>query len=64
MFTEMWSEYNKHSGNTTEISGVGAEAAELKGVWVVLVASLEVPVCVFLFRTQSTLSSVSLRTKH
>ena len=50
--------------STLEIPGVAAEAAELKGVWVVLVASLTVPVYAFLFRAQSTLSSVSLRTKH
>ena len=30
-------EYNRHTGNTTENSGVAAEAAELRG-WVVLVA--------------------------
>ena len=34
-------EYNRHPGNTTENSGVAAEAAELKGGWVALVASLQ-----------------------
>ena len=47
----------------------GRELQELvimsfRGTKIVLVASLTVPVCSFLFRAQSTLSSVSLRTKH
>ena len=63
MFCGISSEYNKHSGNTTENSGVAAEAAEIKDGRVALVASLTVPVCAFLFRARSTLSSVSLRTK-
>ena len=52
-------EYNKHPGNDNEFSGVAAEAAEL----CVLVASLTVPVCTFLFRTRSTHTSL-LRTKY
>ena len=63
IYCEIKGEYNKHPGNTTELSGVAAHLLSSKGGWVALVASLT-PVYAFLFRAQSTLSSVSLRTKH
>ena len=56
------------AGNTAEISWVATESVELSmdieengGE---LVASPAVPFGAFLFRAQSTLSSVSSRTKH
>ena len=64
VYCEIKGEYNKHPGNTTELSGVAAHLLSSKGGWVALVASLTVPIYAFLFRALSTLSSVSLRTKH
>ena len=55
-------DYNRHTGNTTENSGVAAEAAELGAQYCLLLFT--VPFGAFLFRAQSTLSSVSSRTKH
>ena len=67
-----WIQYLvRYMMNTTSTLGIPLSLVGLllrlpsfKGVWMVLVPLLTVPVCAFPFRTQSTLSSVSLRTKH